>query len=191
MLWGLDSSLTSVWNTNAEAAIKSGSTHLLAFNEPDLSSQSNISPQAAANAYKQYMQPFAGKAKLVSPAVTNGSPPSAGTGWLDTFLSECTGCTIDKIAVHIYASGSNPQYFQTYLQNVIDKYQKPVWVTELGATPLGGNPQDTINFMQVMLPWLDQNPGIERYSYFGDFVGTFVNSDESLTALGNAYATIS
>jgi hypothetical protein len=32
----------------------------------------------------QYMQPFAGKVKLVSPAITNGAPPAMGTGWLDS-----------------------------------------------------------------------------------------------------------
>lgn len=44
------------------------------------------------------MQPFAGRAKLVSPAITNGAAPM-GTAWLDSFLSACSGCTIDVIAI--------------------------------------------------------------------------------------------
>jgi hypothetical protein len=64
-----------VWEANANAAIAAGSKYLLAFNEPDLSSQANMSPSQAAASYKKYMMPFAGKAKLVSPAITNGGAP--------------------------------------------------------------------------------------------------------------------
>lgn len=77
------------------------------------------------------MEPFAGKAKLVSPAVTNGAPPSMGTGWLDSFLAACTGCHIDAIAIHIYDSATNTAYFQNYISSVASKYGKPVWVTEV------------------------------------------------------------
>jgi hypothetical protein len=72
-----------------------------------------MSPQQAATAWKQYMQPFAGRVKLVSPAITNGAPPNMGTGWMDQFLKACTGCTIDVIAFHIYDSATNVAYFQS------------------------------------------------------------------------------
>jgi hypothetical protein len=80
---GTDPNHLNGWEAAANAAIAAGATHLLGFNEPDIASQSNLSPQAAAAAWKTYMQPFAGKAKLVSPAITNGPPPSMGTGWMD------------------------------------------------------------------------------------------------------------
>jgi hypothetical protein len=76
--------------SNAQAAIDTGSTHLLAFNEPDLWSQgasflrllpslrlrltlvtANMAVTASVAGWKAYMSPFVGKAKLVSPAVTN------------------------------------------------------------------------------------------------------------------------
>lgn len=63
------------------------------------------------------MQQFAGKAKLVSPAVTNGAPP-LGLGWLDSFLALCSDCTIDVIAIHIYDQPSNLAYFQKYISDV-------------------------------------------------------------------------
>lgn len=44
------------------------------------------------------MEPFHGKAKLVSPAVTNGG----GVQWLQQFFGNCTGCHIDAIALHWY-----------------------------------------------------------------------------------------
>lgn len=68
------------------------------FNEPDNGGQSNIDPTTAAALWKANIQPFAGKAKLVGPAVTNGG----GVQWLQQFLGNCTGCTIDAIAMHWY-----------------------------------------------------------------------------------------
>lgn len=66
----------------------------MSFNEPDLSSQSNLSPAVAAAGYLTYMQPFAGKAKLGSPAITNGGG-SMGLSWLSSFMTACSGCQID------------------------------------------------------------------------------------------------
>lgn len=87
---------------------------IYSFNEPDHSAQANLSPAAAAAAWKQYIQPFAGKVKLVSPAVTNGAAPM-GLTWLDNFMSACSGCTIDAVAIHIYDSATNVDYFKNYI----------------------------------------------------------------------------
>jgi hypothetical protein len=46
MLWGLN--FTNTWNSTSQPAISSGSTAALSFNEPDISSQSNIDPVTAA-----------------------------------------------------------------------------------------------------------------------------------------------
>jgi hypothetical protein len=62
------------------------------------------------------MQPFAGKAKLVSPAVTNGAAP-LGLDWLDRFFAACKGCTVDVIAIHIYDSPTNTAYFKKYISD--------------------------------------------------------------------------
>ena len=83
----------------------------------------------------QFMQPFAGKATLVSPAITNGPPPSMGTGWMDSFLAECDklGCQVDAIAAHIYADASNADYYKSYISG-LGKYNKPVLMTEIGTS---------------------------------------------------------
>jgi hypothetical protein len=86
------------------------------FNEPDNVGQANMTPQAAAAAWKKYMQPFAGKAKLVSPTITNAGPPN-GEAWINSFLKECSGCKIDAIAIHIYTSPSSAPYFKTYISD--------------------------------------------------------------------------
>lgn len=95
MLWGIDYDHTSAWNDDASSWIAAGSKHLLAFNEPENVGQSNISPTAAADAYRQYMEPFAGRAQLGAPGVSND-----GRDWMKQFLSLCSECTIDFVPIH-------------------------------------------------------------------------------------------
>ena len=82
------------------------------------------------------MEPFAGKAKLCSPAITNGGAPM-GTAWLDAFLAACSGCTIDCIAFHIYDSATNLAYFESYIKEIGTKYGKPTFMTEVCCPPPG------------------------------------------------------
>ncbi|KAI0700688.1 hypothetical protein C8T65DRAFT_790070, partial [Cerioporus squamosus] len=133
MLWGTAS--TSDWQRNAEAALRNGATHLLGFNEPDLKEQSNIAPTDAAQLWMQHMQPFAGRATLVSPAITNGAAPAMGTGWLDQFLAACDklGCTVDAVAAHVYGSATDTAYWKKYIADLGTRYEKPVLVTEFEA----------------------------------------------------------
>lgn len=94
MLWSNSSWATGVWDVNVKASIATGSKHLLSFNEPDDPQQSNIDPVSAAASYMKWMQPYAGVAKLGSPAITNGGG-TWGVNWLMSFMSHCTNCTID------------------------------------------------------------------------------------------------
>jgi hypothetical protein len=75
-----------------------------------------MSPQQAAAAWKQYIQPYGGRARLVSPAVTNGPAPM-GLAWLDSFFSACSDCQVDAVAIHIYDSATNIPYFQDYISS--------------------------------------------------------------------------
>jgi hypothetical protein len=56
------------------------------------------------------------RAKLVSPAVTNGAAPM-GLAWLDSFFAACSGCQIDAVAIHIYDSATNIAYFKNYISS--------------------------------------------------------------------------
>lgn len=56
----------STWHSDAQAAISAGAKYLFGFNEPDIASQANLDPQTAASLWKQYMEPYAGQATLVS-----------------------------------------------------------------------------------------------------------------------------
>ncbi|KAI0699784.1 hypothetical protein C8T65DRAFT_580850 [Cerioporus squamosus] len=188
MLFSAAPDHSTQWEANANAAIASGSTHLLFINEPDLATQSNTSPADAAKQWMQFMQPFAGKATLVSPAITNGAPPAMGTGWMDQFLTECDklGCTVDAIAAHIYDSATNIPYYQAYITDLGTKYNRPVLITEFGAS---GTVEQQQAFLQTMIPFMDGLASVSHYAWFMTAVGNLVNADASLTPLGQTYVS--
>ncbi|KAH8078724.1 glycosyl hydrolase catalytic core-domain-containing protein [Cristinia sonorae] len=185
MLWSSDSSHTRTWSSDAKAAIAAGSTHLLFVNEPDLGSQANMSPKEAAEAWMSYMEPFKGQATLVGPAITNGGAPM-GTAWLDQFLSICSSCSIDALAIHIYDSATNVGYFKNYITDIGKKYGKPVLVTEFGAS---GSAQQQQAFLSEMIPFLDGLDSVTHYAYFMVSPGILVNGDSSLSPLGQTYVS--
>lgn len=186
MLWGLKGH-TDGWAANAQAAIDSGSSHLLYLNEPDLGAQSNVSPKDAATGWTANMEQFHGKAKLGSPAVTNGGSPM-GITWMTEFLSECSSCSIDFTVMHWYDSASNFAYFKNY---VADFYAasggRPIWITEFGAS---GSVDEQVAFLDQATAWLDSLDYVERYSYFMVAEGNLVSGGKPST-LGKAFAGMS
>ncbi len=186
MLWGNSPSLASAWQANAQAAINSGSTHLLAFNEPDLSSQSNIDPTTAAQSYSQYMSGFPSNVKLGAPAVSNAGAPS-GLTWLQSFLDACTHCQIDFIPIHWYSDWNNVEDFQNHATTAYQMTGKPIWVTEFGTND--GDNQQIEGFVQNVTSWMDQQPWLERYAYFMAAAGSnyLCESYTTLSGIGLAY----
>ncbi|KAK6423114.1 hypothetical protein LTR95_016580 [Oleoguttula sp. CCFEE 5521] len=183
-LHNAESMWTDSWSTDAKAAISSGSTHLFAFNEPDMSSQANLTPEQAAAAYKTHMQPFAGQAKLCAPSVTNGGG-AMGLDWLVAFMAACDGCTIDCVNVHWYDSAQHTEYFKSHVQNATDiSGGKPVFVTEFGAS---GSDADVGNFLGDVMPWMDSQSWLEGYSYFMVKEGMLVSGGEP-SSYGSVYA---
>lgn len=188
MLWSDTDSYTSVWEAAVSSAKSSGSSHLLAFNEPDLSSQSNLPVEQAASSYMTYMQPHAGSFKLGAPAVTNGPAASGmGLGYLESFVDKCKklGCTIDFVPIHWYNDASQVDDFKTH---VTDAYksggERPVWITEIGAS---GSVAAQQSFLEEVIPWLDSQSFVERYAYFMVSDGSLMSGD-SVSALGQTYA---
>ena len=123
---GADSAHTNSWFSDASYwLVNGGSGHLLAFNEPEQSGQSNLSPQAAANAYRTYMTPFSGRAQLGSPAVSND-----GWSWITQFMSLCGDCGINFIAVHWYNDHTLFSDFQNWVNSACS-FGHQVWITEV------------------------------------------------------------
>ncbi|EXJ93201.1 hypothetical protein A1O3_01758 [Capronia epimyces CBS 606.96] len=189
LLWGQNS--ISAWSSAVQSAISSGSKHVLSFNEPDLSSQSNIDPVTAAQLHIDNVAPLSGQVSVGSPAITNGagSSPPMGTTWLQQFFDACGGkCNIDFVAFHWYADASQVDYFKSHVQDVIDTAAKngvsKVWLTEFGAT---GSDSDVASFLSEVIPWLDSQSAVERYAYFMCSDGILVNGNSVSSPIGEAY----
>ena len=187
MLWATGEVFTSVWQTNVNKAIAAGSTHLLGFNEPDLPQQAHLSPAAAATGYRTYLSNmFGGKnIRLGSPAVSNGPAPH-GLTWLKAFMTACSGCQIDFVAIHWYASANSINYFKEYVQQAHNQTSKPIWITEFGVT---GSDEEINTFLTTVLPWLKLQPYVERVAYFMARNG-LLNNGTGLSSYGKTYATL-
>ncbi|KAF7351503.1 Glycoside hydrolase family 128 protein [Mycena sanguinolenta] len=174
--------------TNAKAANAVG---ILGFNEPDLSSQANMSPEDAASYYSQYISPLSAKGfKLTTPAVTNGGPPT-GLAWLDAFLAACTGCAYDYIALHWYGGWIDD--FTEFIDSA-KKYNKPIYLTEFGlAWDAQAQASNYEEFLPLALSYLDSEPAVAKYAFFGAFYsGTgkdMIAANGTLTALGQIYTS--
>lgn len=186
-LWGNTAAFTNSWQSNAQKAIASGSTHLFSFNEPDLSSQSNISPEAAATAYKTYLSDMfgGGSTKLCAPAVTNGGD-ATGLGWLKNFMAACPTCQIDCINVHWY--GASISEFESHINDAITVANgKEIFVTEfaLAGTPTVSASQ---SFLDDAMTFLDSSSAVTGYAYFMAAQGELVDGS-GLSSLGKTYAS--
>lgn len=199
MLHDLSSMFTSVWSTEANAAINSGSTHLLGFNEPDNSGTgaTNIDVATALAGWGQYMQPFAGtNIKLGAPAVSSGD---TGLVWLTSFLTSAkkSGYQINFVPIHWY--GSTPSdtdgdfgRFKIYVELVSSKVSAilgddvPLWVTEFGYdNRSGATASQNADFISKAIPYLNGNSKIERQSYF--WVDEIMVTDGAINTIGEAY----
>jgi hypothetical protein len=186
-LWGPASEFSNSWSDNAKSAIESGSTHLFSFNEPDIASQSNLSPQQAASDHKKFMEPFAGQAKVCAPSVSNGGD-GMGLSWLKEFLESCSDCTIDCINVHWYDSAENAEYFKKHINDAAELAPgKEIFVTEFAAT---GSDDQIVEFLEDVMPFMDSNDAVAGYSYFmvGSAEGQLVSGNEQ-SKIGQAYAS--
>ncbi|KAG2149384.1 hypothetical protein DEU56DRAFT_62595 [Suillus clintonianus] len=173
---------------NFMAAVQAqGAKTVLGFNEPDLSSQSNIEPMAAASTWMQYIQPLkANGVRLGSPAVSNA--PS-GTPWLSQFFGNCTGCTIDFVALHWYGDGLDN--FKNYVESFHEKFSSPLWVTEFAST--SSNVTEVEDFCTGAIAYLDGLDWIEGYAWFAFYrqeSGSYYNllgASGQPNALGDIY----
>jgi hypothetical protein len=129
-----------LWNGNFDATsivaflqANPGIKYVLALNEPNLTSQANMTPQQAAQLWPQYESISRQTGvKIVGPAITWGT--MAGyqdpVVWLDAFYAAYQAANngsnpqIDYLAFHWYDYGLSAQLDR------LAKYGKAVWVTE-------------------------------------------------------------
>lgn len=116
----------------------------------------------AADLWRQYILPYAGRAYLIAPAVSNG--PS-GKDWLNHFLAACQDCQISAIAVHWYDNAWNIQYFYDYMNDILALVngRYGVWVTEFHANGDYGQQQ---SFLAQVSQWMDARYLMSNYAWF-------------------------
>jgi hypothetical protein len=195
MIWG-PGSVTP----QALAQAKAAGPYLLGFNEPDLSSQSNMTVDSALNLWPQLQS--TGQT-LGSPAVASGGATAGG--WLDRFMSGAAakGYRVDFITLHWYGSDFNSanavNQLRSYIQAVYDRYHKPIWLTEFALIKFtsGGSVDPTQDqqaaFVTGSAQMLAGLSFVQRYAWFalpasdtGDSTGLF-RSGPTVTTVGKAF----
>lgn len=189
MLWGTGSDHTSYWSSNAQSAISAGSSHLVSFNEPDNSGQSNLTPAEAATGHQTYMNPFADQARIGAPAITNSNIAGESIDWLSSWIDSCGGsCSYDFCPAHWYNTiDAGADDLLSFVKKVYDTCGKPVWITEF--EPTDGSDEEKASFLQTVQEAFDSDEYsyVERYSYFMVADGNLV-SGGSASTFGSTFA---
>jgi hypothetical protein len=179
--------------------------YLLLMNEPNLTDQANLTPQAAAQLWPSY-EAVAAKTgvKLVGPAMTWGTMAgySDPVVWLDAFFAAYKSANanrapqVDCLAFHWYDYGLGDQ-----LDRLI-KYGKPFWVTEManwhngdGAAQIDSVAKQKTQ-MSEMVALCEGRADVIRYAWFtgrwsnDTHFTSLLAANGQLTELGQYYLSL-
>jgi len=170
MLW----SASDVTPGNLAGIDRSGATHVLGFNEPDMEGQANMTPEACLEHWPQ----------LMTLRQRLGSPAPANAAWLDQFMPEAKrrGLRVDFVCIHRYPDISNPgavDEVEGLIQDAYRKYGLPIWFTECGAADVTAwhqpqlckpTPAMAESFLSKFLAMMARLPCVERFAWFADRV---------------------
>jgi len=189
----------------AYLAANPGIKYLLLLNEPNLTDQANLTPEAAAQLWPQYEAVAARTGvKLVGPAITWGTMSGYADPvvWLDAFHAAYAGANggrapqIDYLAFHWYDYGLKDQ-----LDRLL-KYGKPFWVTEMANWHSGdGTAQiDSVakqkEQMADMVALCEGRGDVFRYAWFtgrwssDTHFTSLLGANGELTELGSYYLSL-
>lgn len=157
MMWGSGSSLSS---------IPHDANVVLGYNEPNFHAQANMSPEQAAQHWRDLERHAAGKT-LVSPAAAPcGSHSQCWDDtipWFTKFFQHCQGCRVDYLATHAY--WCNADTTMHYLESLWNAFHKPIWVTEISC-PQTHDPNKQLAYMKALLPRLEAAHFVHKYAWF-------------------------
>jgi hypothetical protein len=196
MFWG-KSSVTDANIAYVKQLKSQGrANYVLGFNEPDLADQANMTVADALALWPQ----------LETIGLPLGSPAASWPTrqWIYDFMDQAIaqGRRVDFICVHMYV-GTDENAFVQVLQDLYNKYKKPIWITEFGtaannAATMAENPYSpamVLGFMQRLLPKLEALDFVQRYSWFSGsptsahlWSSSLVDKNGNLTDLGKWYA---
>ncbi|KAK7482016.1 hypothetical protein BaRGS_00026708, partial [Batillaria attramentaria] len=191
MVWGWRNGIDLPLNIPHDA------TAILGFNEPNFHPQSNISPQAAAQHWRELQNKVGAGRVLVSPspAPCGGSICMSNTDqWFREFFAACHDCRVDYIATHAY--WCDPDITMHYLEGLWNEFHKQIWLTEFSC-PQKNSVAEQLAYMRALLPRLESAHYVAKYSWFasrfhGDGWAVSATSlldqhSSTLTQLGHYY----
>jgi len=198
MWWGYYGA-TQAQDTAALTALKNaGYPVLLMYNEPDSSSQANLTTAYALQGYTHasIAANSIGFGNLISPACADDNDT-----WMQQFMAavKSQGLLCHAVAIHCYQSSASS--FLSYVDGVHTRYGYNVYVTEFAPTDWLSPTKITVanceSFMATAVPGLKSRGYVLDYSWYcGTLPGTNVlqtaalfDSSGNLTALGSQYKT--
>jgi RNA polymerase sigma factor (sigma-70 family) len=180
------------------ASAKAAGPYLLGFNEPDLSSQANLTVDRALELWPQLA--VAGKT-LGSPSVAYGA--DTPDGWLDRFMAgaKSRGYRVDFITLHWYGgdfvTAEAVSQLRSYLQAVYNRYHLPIWLTEYALIDFSNGTRfptqdQQAAFVAASATMLNSLPYVQRYAWFGlqssdDAQSGLFRTGPQITAVGRAF----
>ncbi|MGA2889235.1 MAG: glycoside hydrolase family protein [Terracidiphilus sp.] len=201
-----------LWNGNFNASaviayLKANPSikYILVMNEPNIVSQSNLTPQQAAQIWPQYEAVAAQTGvQIVGPAMTWGTMTSYENPvtWLDAFYAAYESANgnklpqVDYLAFHWYDYGLAAQL------DALDKYGKSIWVTEFANwhSQDDGSQIDTLALQEAqmtdMVATCEGRSDVFRYAWFTGRLSpdphftSLLGASGQLTGLGTTYLSL-
>lgn len=172
------------WPGFDEICGKENVCHLLGYNEPDRSDQSDVTVEEAIAQWPELLK---SGLRLGSPVPSN---PGNGNGWLYRFLAKCDSLNyrVDYAVVHAYWGGKSPSGWYKDLKQEYEKCgRRPLWITEWnnGANWTSeywpddpdAQKQKQLSDLKGILHVLDTCSFVERYSIYDWVNAVRINSN--------------
>ncbi|MDD3321809.1 MAG: glycosyl hydrolase [Paludibacter sp.] len=166
-------------------------SHLIGYNEPDHTEQSNVSVATAVKEWPNYLKT----------GLRLGSPATTDFNWLYQFMDSCKAHNyrVDFIVVHAYWGGLTPTQWYNQLKAVHEKTGRGIWIkewnngadwtTESWPTSYGDGLTKQYNDLKGILNVMDTAHFVERYSIY-NWVGSMrmmIADDGWITPAGEYY----
>ncbi|KLP05374.1 uncharacterized protein Y057_6447 [Fusarium fujikuroi] len=190
-LWNDQPLHTDRFADNCAQALSDGAKAIFSFNEPDNAGQADMTPAYAAQAHVKWLNPYAGKALIGAPSISNSGLAGEGVEWLKSWVSECEKldeqCHYDFCNVHWY---SEVEYGSTLFDHLKASHEacggKPIWLTEFAPT---GSDEAIATWLKDAIPQLEDLSYLDAYSYFKVETGMLMTSETELSSYGSVYAS--
>jgi hypothetical protein len=190
-LWSDDDVHVGRFAANCEKSLAAGAKAIFSFNEPDNGGQAHMTPAAAAAAHVKLLNPYAGKALIGAPSISNSGLPMEGREWLTNFVEECDKlgekCHYDFCNVHWY---SEVEYGETLFEHLEKSHEicggKPIWLTEFAPK---GSDDAIASWLEEAIPRLEALDYLDAYSYFKVETGMLMTSETEMSKYGSVYAS--